>query len=203
VVGELAGKRIAFLVANEGVEQIELTDPWAAIESAGGTPVLVAPRPGIVQAYNHLSRAGKFPVHQPVAEARAGDYAGLLLPGGVANPDQLRMDGEAVAFARGFATAGKPVAAICHAPWTLIEAGAVRGNTLTSWPSLHTDITNAGGTWVDRDVVVCTDAGYPLVTSRRPDDLPAFCREAVRAFAANPIRPARKTTRKAPGRTSR
>jgi protease I len=183
VAGVLAGRRIAFLVANEGVEQVELTEPWAAVESAGGAPVLVAPRPGTVQAFNHLDKANKFPVHQTVAEARVGDYTGLVLPGGVANPDQLRMDGRAVAFARGFVDAGMPVAAICHAPWTLVEADAVKGATLTSWPSLRTDIRNAGGTWVDEEVVLFTDLGYPLVTSRKPGDLPAFCREAVRVFA--------------------
>jgi protease I len=169
-------------MANEGVEQVELTQPWAAIESAGGTPVLVAPQAGKVQAFNHLDKAGKFPVHQPVAQAKVPDFVGLVLPGGVANPDQLRMDPDSVAFVQGFVDAGKPVAAICHAPWTLVEAGAVKGRTLTSWPSLHTDITNAGGNWVDREVVVSTDGGYPLVTSRKPADLPAFCREAVRAF---------------------
>jgi deglycase len=184
VAGDLSGKRIAFLVANEGVEQAELTEPWRAVEQADGTPVLVAPRAGSVQAFNHLDKADRFPVQVPVGEARADDYAGLVLPGGVANPDQLRTDEAAVAFVRGFVDAGKPVAAICHAPWTLVEAEAVKGTTLTSWPSLRTDIRNAGGNWVDEEVVVSTELGYPLVTSRKPDDLPAFCRAAVRAFAA-------------------
>jgi protease I len=182
VAAVLAGKHVAFLVANEGVEQVELTQPWAALESAGGKPVLIAPSAGSVQAYNHLERAGKFPVHAVVAAARTADFAGLVLPGGVANADQLRLDEAAVSFVRSFVDAGKPVAAICHAPWTLIEAEAVKGATLTSWPSLRTDLVNAGGTWVDRAVVVSAAAGYPLVTSRKPDDLPVFCREAVRAL---------------------
>jgi len=183
VVGQLAGRRIAFLVANEGVEQIELTDPWQAIEQDGGQPILVAPEPGKVQAFNHLDKGAKFPVHQTVDEAAVEDFVGLVLPGGVANPDQLRTKPGAVAFVREFVDAGKPVAAICHAPWTLIEAGAVKDKTLTSWPSLRTDLTNAGATWVDEQVRVDPSGGWTLVTSRRPDDLPAFCREAVRAFA--------------------
>jgi protease I len=184
VAGVLSGRRIAVLVANEGVEQAELTGPWQAVEQAGGTPVLIAPRPGSVQAFRHLDKAAKFPVQLTVGEARVADFVGLLLPGGVANPDQLRTDAPAVAFIRGFVARGKPVAAICHAPWTLIEADAVRGKTLTSWPSLRTDIRNAGGDWVDEEVVLSPELGYLLVTSRQPDDLPAFCREAVRAFAA-------------------
>jgi len=175
---------VAFLVANEGVEQIELTDPWQAIEQAGGDCMLLAPEPGQVQAFNHLTRAAKFPVHLPVGGARVRDFVGLVLPGGVANPDRLRTDERAVAFVRGFAEAGKPIAAICHAPWTLIEAGLVAGKTLTSWPSLRTDIRNAGGEWLDKEVVLSPEEGYLLVTSRKPDDLPAFCREAVHAFAA-------------------
>lgn len=184
MAGKLAGRRIAFLVANEGVEQIELIDPWQAVEQDGGQPVLLAPEPGKVQAFNHLDRGANFPVHQTVDEASVDDYAGLLLPGGVANPDQLRTKPGAVALVRAFVDAGKPVAAICHASWTLIEAGAVQGKTLTSWPSLRTDLVNAGATWVDEPVHVDSSAGWTLVTSRNPDDLTDFCREAVRAFAS-------------------
>ena len=184
MTGHLSGKRVAFLVANEGVEQVELTDPWQAVEQEGGTPVLIAPRRGQVQAFHHLDKAARFPVQVEVADARVADYDGLVLPGGVANPDQLRIVRRAVAFVRGFVDAGKPVAAICHAPWTLIEAEAVRGKTLTSWPSLRTDLRNAGAEWVDEEVVLSPEAGYLLVTSRKPDDLPGFCREMVKAFAA-------------------
>jgi len=183
VTGQLSGRRVAFLVANEGVEQVELTDPWQAVEQEGGMPVLIAPRRGQVQAFNHLDKAARFPVQVEVAGARVADYDGLVLPGGVANPDQLRLVQRAVAFVGGFVDAGKPVAAICHAPWTLIEAEAVQGKTLTSWPSLRTDIRNAGGEWVDDEVVLSPERGYLLVTSRKPADLPAFCREAVQAFA--------------------
>lgn len=184
MAGRLAGRRIAFLVANEGVEQIELTDPWQAVEQDGGQPVLIAPATGRVQAFNHLDRGAVFPVHQTVAETAVEDFAGLVLPGGVANPDQLRTDPGAVALVREFVDAGKPVAAICHAPWTLLEAGAVRDKTLTSWPSLRTDLLNAGATWVDEAVQVDPAGGWTLVTSRNPGDLPAFCREMCRAFAA-------------------
>ena len=175
----IEGKKIAFLVANEGVEQIELTEPWKAVEQAGGEPELVAPEAGEVQAFNHLDKADTFDVTKTVSEADATAYDGLVLPGGVANPDVLRTDDDAVAFVRAFFEAGKPVAAICHAPWTLVEAGVVDGRTLTSWPSLQTDIRNAGGTWVDEEVHV--DSG--LVTSRRPDDLEAFCAKAIEEFA--------------------
>lgn len=183
MAGRLAGKRIAFLLANEGVEQIELTDPWQAVEQEGARPLLVAPEPGKVQAYSGRERAARFPVHRTVEETSVDDYAGLVLPGGVVNADQLRAKAGAVALVREFVDAGKPVAAICHAGWTLIEAGAVRGKTLTSWPSLRTDLENAGATWVDEAVHVDTGAGWTLVTSRKPDDLPEFCREACRAFA--------------------
>lgn len=176
---ELKGKRIAFLVANEGAEQVELTKPWQAVKDAGGTPVLIAPEGGSVQAFNHLDKGDTFPVDQTADEARVAEYDGLMLPGGVANPDQLRTNDTAVAFARGFFDAGKPVAVICHGPWTLIEAGVVRGRTLTSWPSLQTDIRNAGGQWVDEEVHRDGD----LVSSRKPDDLPAFCRAMVDVFA--------------------
>jgi protease I len=180
---ELTGAQVAFLVANEGVEQIELTDPWKAVEAAGGVPRLIAPKPGRVQAFKHLDKADTFSVDVAVADAAVGDYAGLVLPGGVANPDQLRTIPEAVAFARGFADAGKPIAVICHGPWTLVEAGVVRNRTLTSWPSLKTDIENAGGHWVDREVEVCNGGENVIVSSRKPDDLPAFCRQLVQTFA--------------------
>ncbi|MCQ4208474.1 type 1 glutamine amidotransferase domain-containing protein [Streptomyces longispororuber] len=169
--------RIAFLVAPEGVEQVELTDPWQAVRDAGGEPVLVSTRPGEVRAFHHLDRADAFPVQETVADRAAPGADGfdaLVLPGGVANPDQLRTDPDAVAFVKDFFTRGLPVAAICHAAWTLVEADVVRGRTLTSWPSLTTDIRNAGGTWVDMQVKVCTAGPNVLVTSRRPDDLKAF-----------------------------
>jgi protease I len=176
---ELQGKRIAFLMANEGVEQVELTEPLEAVRNAGAEAELIAPDSGQIQAFNHLDEADTFDVDKTVSEASADDYDGLALPGGVANPDQLRTDGDAVAFVRAFFEAGKPVAAICHAPWTLVEADVVRGRTLTSWPSLQTDIRNAGGNWVDEEVHV--DQG--LVTSRKPDDLPAFCEKLIEEFA--------------------
>jgi len=176
---ELQGKRIAFLVANEGIEQVELESPWQAVKDAGGEPELIALEDGEAQAFNHLDKADTFPVDKTASEASADDYDGLVLPGGVANPDQLRTDEDAVAFARAFFEAGKPVGAICHAPWTLVEAGVVDGRTLTSWPSLKTDIENAGGSWVDEEVHV--DQGF--VTSRKPDDLEAFNAKIVEEFA--------------------
>ncbi len=174
--------RIAFLVATEGIEQIELTEPWAAVGAAGGTPVLVSTEQGEVQAFHHLDKGDTFPVDQVVGDAKAEEFDGLVLPGGVANPDALRMDEKAVAFVKAFFDAGKPVAAICHAPWSLIEADVLRGRTLTSWPSLRTDITNAGGTWVDEQVKVCTGGPNTLITSRKPDDLKAFCETLVNEF---------------------
>jgi protease I len=178
-MADLDNKRIAFLVANEGVEQVELTEPWKAVEKAGGKPELISLEKGQVQAFNHLDKGDRFDVDRTVAEADESDYDGLVLPGGVANPDFLRMDERAVRFARSFFEAGKPVGVICHGPWTLVEADVVRDRTITSWPSLRTDIRNAGGNWVDEEVVV--DEG--LVSSRRPDDLPAFCSKIVKEFA--------------------
>jgi protease I len=174
----LTDKRVAFL-ATDGVEQIELTEPWKAVESEGGKPELISLESGEIQGFDHLDKDQTFAVDRAVAEANPEDYDGLVLPGGVANPDFLRADEDAVRFVRSFFEAGKPVAAICHAPWALVEADVVRGRTLTSWPSLRTDIRNAGGEWVDEQVHV--DQG--LVTSRKPDDLPAFCTKIVEEFA--------------------
>jgi len=170
MANQLSGKKIAFL-ATDGVEQIELTEPWKRIEDEGGTPELISLESGEIQGFDHLDKTDTFKVDKPVANADMNDYDGLVLPGGVANPDFLRTSEDAVEFTRSFFEAGKPVAAICHAPWTLVEADVVRGRTVTSWPSLKTDIENAGGAWVDEEVHV--DSG--LVTSRKPDDLPAFC----------------------------
>jgi protease I len=172
------GKRIAFL-ATDGVEQVELTRPWSAVEEAGGEAVLISLKSGSIQGFNHLDKGDTFEVDDTVDAVSAEEFDGLVLPGGVANPDALRMNEDAVQFVRDFFEQSKPVAAICHAPWTLIEADVVRGRTLTSWPSLETDIRNAGGNWVDEKVHV--DAGF--VTSRKPDDLGAFCAKAVEEFA--------------------
>jgi protease I len=175
---KLSGKRIAFLAAPEGVEQVELTEPWKAVEQEGGTPELVSTDSGEIQAFNHLDKGDTFTVDTTVSEADASDYDALVLPGGLANPDFLRADADAVAFARAFFEQEKPVAVICHGPWTLIEADVVKGRTITSWPSLQTDLRNAGADWVDEEVVV--DQG--LVSSRNPDDLPAFCAKLVEEF---------------------
>jgi protease I len=180
MASDLAGLKIAFLMANEGVEAVELTEPRQAVEAAGGKAEILAPETGDVQTFNHLEQADTVPVDRAVADASVDDYDGLVLPGGVANPDNLRTHPAAVRLIADFFAAGKPVAAICHAPWTLIEAGVVSGRRLTSWPSLRTDITNAGGSWVDEEVVVDGN----LTTSRKPDDLPAFCAQAVAAFAS-------------------
>ena len=175
----LTGRRIAFLMAGEGVEQVELTEPWDAVRVAGGEPVLVSPENGKIQAFDHLDKADTFDVDQTLAEADPELFAGLVLPGGVANPDALRMDEDAVEFVKAFFEADKPVAAICHAPWVLAEAGVVKGRRLTSWPSLQTDLRNAGADWVDEEVVVDGN----LVTSRKPDDLPAFVAELTDLLA--------------------
>jgi protease I len=184
MANELTGQTVAFLVANEGIEQVELTEPWRVVEEAGGRPVLIAPEFGKAQAFEHLDKAGQFTVDATLAEADVGDFNLLVMPGGVANPDALRLDGRAVAFVKEFVQVGKPVAAICHAPWTLVEADVVDGRTLTSWPSLRTDIRNAGGTWVDEEVVVCPNGPNVLVTSRKPDDLKAFCQAILDQFRA-------------------
>jgi protease I len=175
---QLSGKKIAFLTANEGVEEVELTGPLKAVTEAGAKAELLAPEAGQVQAFNHLDKAETYTVDKVVGDASADDYDGLVLPGGVANPDNLRTHPEAVAFVREFFAAGKPVGVICHGPWTLIEADVVKGRKLTSWPSLQTDLRNAGAEWVDEEVVV--DQG--LVTSRKPDDLEAFNAKIVEEF---------------------
>jgi len=175
---QLNGKKIAFLTANEGVEEVELTEPLKAVTEAGAKTELLAPEAGDVQAFNHLDKAETYTVDKAVGDASAADYDGLVLPGGVANPDNLRTHPEAVSFVRDFFSAGKPVGVICHGPWTLIEADVVKGRKLTSWPSLQTDLRNAGAEWVDEEVVV--DNG--LVTSRKPDDLEAFNAKIVEEF---------------------
>jgi len=174
---KLQGKRVAFL-ATDMVEQVELTEPWKAVEQAGGTPELISLEEGEIQGFNHYDKGDTFKVDKTVEEASASDYDALVLPGGVGNPDTLRGDENAVAFVREFFEQAKPVGAICHGPWLLVEAGVVRGRKVTSWPSLQTDIRNAGGEWVDEQVVV--DQG--LVTSRKPDDLPAFNDKIVEEF---------------------
>ena len=175
---DLNGKKIAFLTANEGVEEVELTEPRKAVEEAGAETELLAPEAGDVQAFNHLDKAETYEASRAVGDASAEEFDGLVLPGGVANPDNLRTHPEAVSFVRDFFAAGKPVGVICHGPWTLIEAEVVEGRKLTSWPSLRTDLRNAGAEWVDEEVVV--DQG--LVTSRKPDDLEAFNAKIVEEF---------------------
>jgi len=177
VADKLQGKRVAFL-ATDMVEQVELTEPWKAVKDAGGTPELVSLKEGEIQGFNHYDKADTFKVDRTVEEARAEDYDALVIPGGVGNPDTMRTDENAVQLVRDFFEQGKPVGVICHGPWMLVEAGVVRGRKITSWPSLQTDIRNAGGDWVDQEVVV--DDG--LVTSRKPDDLPAFNEKIVEEF---------------------
>ena len=178
MANKLDGKRVAILVA-DGFEQAELEGPQEALEDAGAETLIVSPNEESVAGWHHLDAGDLFDVDVPLAEADANDFDALLLPGGVANTDQLRMNPEAAQFVKAFFDAGKPVAAICHGPWTLIEAGAVKGRTMTSWPSLKTDLTNAGAKWVDEQVV--TDNG--LVTSRKPDDIPAFNEKMIEEFA--------------------
>lgn len=171
-------KKVAFLVATEGIERVELTEPWDAVLDAGHRPVLISTSAGEVQTFDHLDRAEQRTVDAVVGSAAAEEYDALVLPGGVANPDALRLDEAAVAFVRDFVTSGKPVAAICHAAWTLVEANVVDGRQLTSWPSLRTDLTNAGATWVDKELVIDGN----LITSRKPDDLPVFIAALLEAL---------------------
>jgi protease I len=166
------------VLATDGVEQVELTEPVKALQAANAKVVVVAPRSGRIQGMNHAEKADMLPVNQELSGARPEQFDALVLPGGVANPDELRTNPQAVAFVHHFVQSGKPIAAICHGPWTLIEADGVRGRTMTSWPSLHTDLVNAGAKWEDREVVV----DGQLVTSRKPDDLPAFCRVMLEVF---------------------
>jgi protease I len=177
VGNKLEGKRIAFL-ATDMVEQVELTEPWKAVRDEGAKVELVSLEEGKIQGFNHYDKADEFAVDRTVEEASASDYDALVIPGGVGNPDTMRADDDAVEFVRSFFEAGKPVAVICHGPWMLVEADVVRGRKVTSWPSVKTDIVNAGGNWVDEEVVV--DQG--LVTSRKPDDLPAFNAKIVEEF---------------------
>ena len=174
---KLQGKKIAF-IATDMVEEVELTKPWGAVKDAGGQPELISIETGEIQAFNHYDKANTYKVDKDFSSARVGDYDGLVIPGGVGNPDTMRMNDDAVEFVRSFFEAGKPVAVICHGPWMLVEADVARGRKITSWPSLETDIRNAGGNWVDEEVVV--DQG--LVTSRKPDDLPALCEKLVEEF---------------------
>ena len=176
-MGKLEGKKVAILAA-EGVEEVELTEPRKAVEQEGADVILVSTEAGDVQAFNHLDKGDTLTADKAVRDVSAEDFDALLLPGGVANPDFLRTDDDAVGFVRDFAKSGKPIGVICHGPWTLVEAGVLKGRTLTSWPSLQTDIRNAGGTWVDEEVHV--DNGW--VSSRKPDDLPAFCAKVVEEF---------------------
>lgn len=175
----VSGKTIAFLVSTEGIEQAELTGPWEAVQEAGGTPVLVSTESGEVQAFNHLDKADTFGVDKVVDDVSVDDFDALVLPGGAPNGDLLRTFDSAVSFVRSFVESGKPVASICHAPWVLVEADVLKGKRVTSWPSLQTDIRNAGGDWVDEEVVVDGN----LVTSRNPDDIPAFNRELLSLVA--------------------
>ena len=180
---DLKGKRIAFL-ATDMVEQVELTQPWKAVEEAGGTPELISLEEGEIQGFEHYDKADTFKVDRTVDDVSADEYDGLVQPGGVGNPDTLRADENAVKFVRDFVEAGKPVAVICHGPWMLVEADVVRDRTLTSYPSIKTDIRNAGGNWVDEEVV----NDDRIITSRDPDDLPASCKTLVEEFAKTPVR---------------
>ncbi|HEY6431961.1 MAG TPA: type 1 glutamine amidotransferase domain-containing protein [Acetobacteraceae bacterium] len=176
-MANMSGRKVAVL-ATDGVEQVELTEPVKALRQAGAEVTVVAPKAGQIQGMNHDQKGDRLKVDMELSKAKPEQFDGLVLPGGVANPDRLRIVPEAVGFVRHFVQAGKPIAAICHGPWTLIEADAVRGRKMTSWPSLRTDLRNAGANWVDQEVV----ADGPLVTSRKPDDIPAFNREMLRLF---------------------
>ena len=175
MAGKLEGISVAFLVAPEGTERVELTEPWETVRREGGTPKLVSTQAGEVTLFNHLDRDGTMPVDVPIDQARVDEFDALMLPGGVANPDLLRMDERAVTFVRSFFDRGQPVGVICHGPWTLVEADVVRDRMITSWPSIRTDIRNAGGNWVDQEVAICEGGPNILISSRGPDDLPAFC----------------------------
>jgi protease I len=196
MLNQLNGKRVAILAA-DGVEQVEMTDPRKALDAAGAKTELVSPSKGKLQAMQHHEKGDKFTVDVQLDAADPKNYDALVLPGGVANPDQLRTIPEAVEFVRSFFEQGKPVAAICHAPWMLVEAGVLRGRTVTSWPSLRTDLRNAGAKWVDREVVEDDN----LITSRKPDDLPAFNKKMIELFSADsqrepqPVGPARANHR--------
>lgn len=186
MAGRLAGRTIAFLVANEGVEQVELTRPWQAVEAEGARPVLVAPEGGEVQAFHHLDKGNRFHVDETTERVDVTRFDALVLPGGVANPDRLRTDPKAVAFVKSMAASGRPIGVICHGPWTMVEADVVRGRRMTSWPSVQTDLRNAGANWVDEQVVVDEAGTSTIVSSRKPDDLDAFCRTIVDVFASTP-----------------
>jgi protease I len=194
----LSGMKVAILAA-EGFEQAELIEPRKALQDAGAETQVISPAKGEVQGWKHFDKGERIKVDVPLEQADAADYDALLLPGGVANPDQLRTMPKAVQFVRAFFETGKPVAAICHGPWTLIEAGVVRGRTLTSWPSLKTDLTNAGATWVDQEV--CVDHG--LVSSRKPTDIPAFNRKMVEEFAGGSRARTAAAARTSPGASQR
>jgi protease I len=181
MAGKLDGRKIAFIAA-DGVEQVELTEPWKAVEAEGGQPELLSIESGEIQGFNHLDKGDTFKVDHAVSDVDASDYDGLVLPGGVANPDFLRMSDDVLSFVRGIFEDNKPAGVICHGPWTIVEADLVKGKTLTSWPSLRTDIRNAGGNWVDEQVQIDGN----LITSRKPDDLPAFNEAIVEAFAKVP-----------------
>jgi protease I len=183
MVTNIDGKKIAFLVNNSGVEQAELVQPSEGLRDAGATTTLIAPQTGEVQAFeNDVEKADTFTAELAVSDAKVEDFDGLVIPGGTTNADSLRLESDAVAFVKAFADAGKPIAAICHGPWMLVEAGVLEGKTLTSYPSLQTDVRNAGGSWVDEKATTCPANGWVLVTSRNPDDLPAFVDAAAEAF---------------------
>ena len=193
----LAGKRVAIL-ATDGVEQVELTQPRQALDGAGAITMVVSPKEGTIKGWQHDKWGDPIKVDVPLGQTRASEFDALLIPGGVMNPDTLRMDKSAVDFVRSFFAEGKPVAAICHGPWLLVEAGVLRGRSVTSWPSLQTDIRNAGADWTDREVV--TDEG--LVTSRKPEDIPAFSKKMIEEFAEGIHEGQRESVRQEKGRES-